>query len=180
MVTIKKNIIITGQPGIGKTTLIKKLSEELKIYNPIGFYTNEIRKNGIRKGFGLVTLDGGEGLLSYINIKSPYRVGKYRVDVSGFERFINLIPFLNSDSKLIIIDEIGKMECFSARFNRLIWEILNSENLLIATVALKGKGLIEKIKRRDDIILFEITHENRDYLLEEILEKIKKYLSEKS
>lgn len=165
----KKNILLTGLPGVGKTTLIKKLSSELSGLNPAGFYTEEIREGGVRKGFDLVSLDGRRGLLSHVEIESPYRVGRYRIDVKGFEDFLDSITFFAPETCLIIIDEIGKMECLSPKFKRLIKEILNSEKILIVTIALKGGGLIEEMKRRDDIRLFEITEKNRDSLLSEIL-----------
>ena len=166
---LKKNILLTGLPGVGKTTLVKKLSEELSDLHPVGFYTEEIREEGVRKGFGLTSLEGKRGLLSHIEINSPYRVGRYRVDVKGFEDFLEGISFLNPETSLIIIDEIGKMECFSHTFRKMIHDILNSEKVLIATIALKGSGLIEEIKKRDDIKLFEVTQNNRGSLLSEIL-----------
>jgi nucleoside-triphosphatase len=165
----KKNILLTGLPGIGKTTLMKKLSEALHAQHPVGFYTEEISVGGVRKGFGLISLDGKRGLLSHIDINSPYRVGKYKVDVKGFEEFLEGSLFLNPETSLIIIDEIGKMECFSHKFRRMINEILDSEKMLIATIALKGDGLIEEIKGRDDIKFFEMTKNNRGSLLSEIL-----------
>ena len=168
-----KNILITGVPGIGKTTLIKKLAEELKGHRPVGFYTEEIREGGVRKGFELLSLDRRKGILSHTEIKSPSRVGKYRVDVKRFEDFLGLIPFLNPETSLIIIDEIGKMECLSDKFKGLIKELLDSEKLVIATIALKGGGIIEDIKKRADIRLFEITHYNRESLPSMILREIK-------
>jgi nucleoside-triphosphatase len=170
----KKNILLTGLPGVGKTTLIRRLSEELKNLHPAGFYTEEIREEGVRKGFELISLDGKKGLLSHVEIKSPYRVGKYKVDVKGFEGFLDSIAFFAPETKLIIIDEIGKMECLSLEFKRLIKEILNSEKMIIATIAFKGSGLIEEIKKRNDVRLFEITEKNRDSLLPEILSYLKK------
>ncbi len=175
MALTKKDILITGIPGIGKTTLIRKLSEELKDFHPAGFYTSEVREKGIRKGFELISLDGGKGLLSHIDIKSPYRIGKYRVDIKGFEDFLDSIPFLDPATRLIFIDEIGKMELLSDKFIRLLKEILNSEKVVIATISLKGDGLIAETKRRDNIRLFEITKNNRDSLLSEILKEIKKF-----
>jgi nucleoside-triphosphatase len=166
---IRKNVLITGFPQVGKTTLIKKLSEELSDLHPVGFYTEEIREEGIRKGFELISLDEKRGLLSHIGINSPYRVGKYKVDVKGFEEFLEGIPFLNPETSLIIIDEIGKMECFSHKFRRVINDIINSEKVFIATIALKGGGFIEEIKGRDDIKFFEMTKNNRGSLLSEIL-----------
>ena len=170
----KKNILLTGLPGVGKTTLIRRLSEELKNLHPAGFYTEEIREEGVRKGFELIGLDGKKGLLSHVEIKSPYRVGKYKVDVKGFEGFLDSIAFFAPETKLTIIDEIGKMECLSPEFKRLIKEILDSEKMVIATIAFKGSGLIEEIKKRNDVRLFEITERNRDSLLSEIFSYLKK------
>ncbi|MBM4140538.1 MAG: NTPase [Nitrospira sp.] len=167
-------MLITGLSGVGKTTLIKNLSEELKDFRPVGFYTTEIREKGIRKGFELISLDGIKGILSHVDIKSHYKVGKYSVNIEGFETFLESIPFFNSATSLIIIDEIGKMECFSSKFRKLIKEILNSEKVLIATIALKGEGFIREIKNRNDIKSFEITQGNRDYLLlVEVLKVVK-------
>ena len=111
-----KHILITGSPGIGKTTLIKRLFEEAAVLHPVGFYTEEIREGGIRRGFKLVGHDGREGILSHVDISSRYKVGKYRVDVTGFDRFLDTLKISESNSGLVIIDEIGKMECFSRKF----------------------------------------------------------------
>ena len=169
---MKKNILVTGLPGVGKTTLIKKLAEVLNDLNPIGFYTAEIREDTIRRGFELIDLDGRKGLLSHIDIKSPYRVGKYKVDIKGFENFLQTIPFLDPSTRLIVIDEIGKMECYSDQFKKLISGLFDSEKQVIATIALKGSGFIEEVKRRQDIKLFELTQGNRDSLLSDILKEV--------
>jgi len=168
---IKKNILITGLPGVGKTTLIKKLSEELKHLHPAGFYTEEIREAGQRKGFELISLNGKRGLLSHKDIKSPYRVGEYKVDIESFENLLDSVPFFDPSNRLIVIDEIGKMECFSDPFKNLLKKIFNSGKLVIATVAMKGRGLITETKERQDIKLFEMTKDNRDSLPFEILKE---------
>jgi nucleoside-triphosphatase len=172
MKALKKNILITGAPGVGKTTLIGKFAEELNDFQPVGFITTEIRDHGTRKGFELISLSGNKGILSHINIKSPYRVGKYKVNLKGFEAFLNSLPFRNDSVNIIIIDEIGKMECFSNFFINIIREILDSAKVLLATVSLKGSGLIAEIKKRDDIELFVLRKDNRNSLTSDVLAKI--------
>jgi nucleoside-triphosphatase len=165
----RKNLLITGPPGIGKTTLVKKLSEKFPHSHSAGFYTEEIREKGVRKGFSLMSLHGAKSILSHVDTKSPYRVGKYGVDVTNFEKFLDAIPFLDPDTDLIILDEIGKMECFSRKFKKLIVQLLDSRKSVIATIALSGEGFIEAVKRRDDLKLFMLTQNNRDSIISEIL-----------
>jgi nucleoside-triphosphatase len=168
----RKNLLITGHPGVGKTTLIVKLAEVIRDFHPAGFYTTEIREEGLRKGFELVSLAGRRGLLSHIDIKSSKRIGKYKVNIEGFEDFLESIPFFKPKTHFIIIDEIGKMECLSDKFKRLLGEILDSEKWMIGTIAFKGGGLIAEVKERGDAKIFEITEKNRGYLLLEILREL--------
>ena len=163
------NILITGLPGCGKTTLFRHLVKELRHLEPVGFYTREIKEGGVRKGFTLNGLDGTGGLLAHVDLPGRFRVGRYGVDAAGFDNFIKCIPFSDPTTRLIMIDEIGKMECFSKRFITLISELLESKHLFIATVAMKGGGLIAEIKKRSDIELFEVTRKNQDNIIRQVL-----------
>jgi nucleoside-triphosphatase len=112
----KKNFLATGTPGVGKTTIVHTLCKQLASFNPGGFYTEEMRKGGIRKGFALVSLDGKRSVLSHVNVKSSDRVGKYGVDVKSFETFLDSLHLKGTAGSLLVMDEIGKMECFSTAF----------------------------------------------------------------
>ncbi len=157
-----KNILITGVPGVGKTTLIRKLADSLSSLSPVGFYTEEIRRGDVREGFALVSLDGSRQPLAHVRIAGVHKVGKYGVDVKGFEAFLERLDFFNPANKLIVIDEIGKMECLSVKFKELLREIFDSEKTVLATIALKGTGIIKSLKRRPDVTLFTVTPRNRN------------------
>lgn len=84
---MKKNILLTGLPGIGKTTLIKEIISEISKEKICGFYTQEIRNDeGKRVGFVIKGLEGKEGILAYVEAKSHYKVGKYKVLLKDLEQ----------------------------------------------------------------------------------------------
>lgn len=164
-----KNYLITGLPGCGKTILIKKLAHELREFGPVGFFTEEVREHGARKGFKLSSLEGMEaGRLAHVDIAGPPKVGKYGVDLPGFEHFLGKLLLTGPLARLVIIDEIGKMECLSARFRDLVGSLLDGPVPLIATIALKAGGFIEAVKRRREVQIFEVTERNREKLVQEI------------
>ena len=79
---MKKNILLTGQPGVGKTTAILKIIQHLRSGTAAGFWSREIRNREKRVGFSIETLTGKRGILAHVDISSQYKVGKYSVNVS--------------------------------------------------------------------------------------------------
>ena len=79
---MRQVILSTGDPGCGKTTLIQHVLAELSV--PAGgFYTQEVREGGTRKGFEIITLDGRRAILAHVNIRGPKKVGKYGVNLAA-------------------------------------------------------------------------------------------------
>uniref|UniRef100_A0A2A4IUN2 AAA+ ATPase domain-containing protein n=1 Tax=Heliothis virescens TaxID=7102 RepID=A0A2A4IUN2_HELVI len=136
--------LLTGEPGVGKTTLTKKLSTDIssKGIQTTGFYTEEVRKGRSREGFDVVTLDGTRGRLardqSLLTEPIKHKVGKYGVLIQEFEKVA--LPLLvkpdNSQQHLLVIDEIGKMEFFSEPFKTAIRTIFSpsSNCVVLATI----------------------------------------------
>ena len=166
---MSNNVLITGMPGVGKTTLVRKITDVLD--GVAGFHTQEIREGGARKGFRLVTFDGHEQVLSHVNIRSPHRVSKYGVDVEGFEEFLRE-RFDVSGASVVVIDEIGKMECLSPLFQSKVRGILADPVPAVFTIARKGCGFIAEVKARADVKTFEVTRANRDGLADEIISQL--------
>ena len=176
---MQNNILITGKPGCGKTTLFKKILRELGPINLVGFYTDEIRKSGYRKGFLLKSFDGNSKILAHVGLKGNVKVGKYGVDIAGFEKFFEQLNFSDPSIELIGIDEIGKMECFSEKFVRLLIDILDCDRMVLATIAQEGGGVISRIKERPDIRLFEITKDTQDLAFDNIIQLLQYLLTKK-
>jgi nucleoside-triphosphatase len=166
-------LFLTGNPDVGKTTLIRAIVERLEEVTCAGFYTEEKRQRGQRIGFRVVTLDGQEGSLASLGGLRP-TVGKYSIHVEAFEKLV--LPNLDTaitPADLYVIDEIGKMELLSRHFRSRITELLAQPTNILATIAKRGRGFIEQIKGRTDIEMIEVTRNNRDELPEELARKIK-------
>jgi len=175
---VTRHILLTGLPGVGKTTVIKQLANSLTTYHPEGFFTQEIRdEKGGRKGFELVTFDGRRQLLSHVNLPGPFRVGRYGVDLAGFEKLLETIDLPHSSSGVVILDEIGKMECMSQRFMQEVDALLDSSKMVIATVALKGGGFPAKVKHRPDCRVVTVNLHNRSTLAGTLAPEIATILS---
>jgi len=173
-----KNILITGLPGVGKTELLKKLSVIFKEFNPAGFFTSAIVENGERVGLEIENLNGDIMTFAHISMKSKHSMGKFKIDIKGFEDFLQQVMLKEKKTGLYFIDEICKAECESKKFSKLIVELLNSDKPLIATIPDKGTGLISEIRKRDDVRLFELTQHNQEQKLKELTMVIRDLLLE--
>jgi nucleoside-triphosphatase len=171
MTSESAKILLTGLPGCGKTTAVMKIIERLNCEKVAGFYTQEIRQADKRKGFRWTRLDGATGILAHVDIKGHFKVGKYGVDVAGFEKpVISVLDIEQSDAELFVIDEIGKMECLSGKFVAAVRRLFISDKSVLATVAQKGKGLISEVKKYPDIRIFNLTKQGHDETIAEILQ----------
>ena len=164
------NILLTGPPRSGKSTLIQKVVKKIK-RPATGFFTRELREKGKRVGFLIDTLDGKAGLLAHQNIKSNYRVGKYKVNLEDLDQIAVPAMIPCSANQVVVIDEIGKMECFSRLFKETLLRVLSAESQVIGSIAIKGDHFIQAIKNRDDVTLISITEDTRDLALELFLQE---------
>lgn len=161
------NVLITGNPGVGKTTIVQRSIALLANFESAGFYTVEVRESGSRVGFDIVTLDGKRGILARVSSGAVPRVGRYTVDVRAFESLA--LPSLWEGAGLYVVDEIGRMECFSVKFVERIHELLNDRSRLLATVAAKAGGFPAEMRGRNDVVVLQATVDNRDLLPQQIV-----------
>lgn len=170
---MKQVYLLTGRPGTGKTSLIKQAVAGMK-GKAGGFYTEEIRSQGVRQGFRLVTLDGQVAVLAHIDIHSPYRVSKYGVDIDSLDKVgVSALRKAARECDLVVIDEIGKMELFSANFREAVLQIIDSGKRVLGTIMLNPNWWADAIKRRPEVNLITVTRANHPEVLEEVISWLK-------
>ena len=165
------NVLVTGPPRSGKSTLIEKVVQSIN-RPATGFFTQELREKGRRVGFSITTLQGKTGVLAHQSIRSTFRVGKYGVNLEDLDQIPVPSMLPSSLDQIVVVDDIGKMECFSRLFKETLIQVLSSDNLVIGSVAIKGDRFIQSIKKRDDVSLISISQNTRDSALKLFMQEI--------
>ena len=163
------NLLITGKPGVGKTTLVMNVVQRLR--GPLrlaGFTTAEVRDpSGERTGFQILTVEGQQAALARAGLRSSVHVGRYGVNLEAFER-LALPELARRDVDLMVIDEIGKMECASDRFCRSVEDALDAPVNVLAVLGIASLPFLQSVRRRPDVELLTLTERNRDALVVEL------------
>ena len=168
----RKNMVLTGPPGCGKTTIVRRVVGSLQNRRLAGFYTQEICQHGQRAGFAAVGPDGQLVTLAHVDFRGKNRVGRYGVDLASFDAIVHKeLGRSFEEVDLFVIDEIGKMECLSAVFIETVARLLDSPVNVLATVAVKGGGFIAEAKARHDVETITVTAANRHNLPDELVRR---------
>jgi nucleoside-triphosphatase len=163
-------ILLTGRPGIGKTTVIQKV---VAAGIPLagGFLTEEIREPAGRVGFRVKDIHSGkEGVLAHVRRKRAPKVGKYGVDVA-FDRIgVGALHEAVRRQGCVIIDEIGKMELCSKAFRAAVTAVMGSGQPVLATVPVHRHPFLDALREREDVTVIEVTRSSRDDLPPRVVE----------
>ncbi|MFH1222202.1 MAG: NTPase [Candidatus Micrarchaeota archaeon] len=161
-----RNFFITGLPKAGKTTVLRKVVEELKKRGVKvgGFITPDQSEHGTRQGFWVQDLRTGQVAELASTKGGGPRVGRYEVKVGSFESIA--IPAMNAKADVIIIDEIGRMEMKSRKFVDLLDKVLESKTPVIASI---NEEFVATYGFSGEIFL--VTPTNREDVYMELLAK---------
>ena len=173
--TMTRILILTGAPGVGKTTVLTKIVDAMKAKGMSvgGMVSREVRKDNVRVGFEIVDLTSGKhGWLAHVNGSGP-QIGKYHVNLADLYKVgTAAISQALENCSIIAIDEIGPMELFSEKFKQAASQALESKKQLLMVVHGKAKApLVTQVKRRADVEIFNVTFSNRETLPEKLIQR---------
>jgi nucleoside-triphosphatase len=169
---MSKIILLTGPPGCGKTTLIRRIVDAIQM--PAGgFYTREIREQGVRKGFEIITLDGQRGTLAHVGIRSTKKISKYGVDLAALDSLaVAAIEEAVAEQRLVVIDEIGPMEILSDRFCHAVIQALESPSFVLGAIAKRSMPFTDRVKSMPGVKVIEVLRGEWDRLLSDVLDML--------
>jgi nucleoside-triphosphatase len=168
------NVLITGRPGCGKSTLINRLiaAARQKGMKVGGISTPEFRlSTGKRGGFLIQNIaTGDEKIMASIELSSSVSVGRYGVNLNAIRDIgIEAIVTAVSKADLVVIDEIGKMELAVPEFLSSVNAALDSSKPVVGTIGLRlSTPEIIRMKNRSDLTLILLTPENRNHVYQKI------------
>ena len=167
-------LLLEGRPGIGKTTVARRLLALLQETGvPVGgFTTGELRTGGRREGFVVEAVSGAREVLAHVDLPGPPRVGRYGVDLAALERVA--LPALREPGAggVVVVDELGRMELASAAFRAAVVELLGRDVAVVATVQRARHRFTDALKRRPDIRVVRVTEATRDGLPEQLVDRL--------
>ncbi len=161
-----KTLLLTGHPGCGKTTVIRKVIDALG-ERAGGFYTEEIFGPGGRKGFRLITLAGKEAVLAHKDLRGPKvpRVGRYGVVMKVLEAVgVAALRAALQAGQIIVVDEIGKMELLSPAFRDTLLQAILGPSPVLGTIIYKPHPHADLLKMLAQVTLWEVNQRTRDDL----------------
>lgn len=171
-----RHVLLAGRPGVGKTTVVRRTADRLAGagVDVAGFYTEEVRDaDDRRRGFRGVPLGAGEAVtIADVEIDGEPRVSRYGVDVDAIDRLSDAALDPAAEADLVVVDEIGKMECLSRVFVERVRGLLDGRRPVLATVGAGGGGFRQEVRRRTDVELWRVTEGNRDRLPGELARRL--------
>lgn len=173
-------VLLTGLPGVGKTTMVKKIADNLvaRGLKVAGITTSEVRENGQRIGFRITDLSTGEeGWLARKESSGGPRTGSYRIVMDDLERIgvEALRKLIRGGIDFAIVDEVGPMEMTSSSFRSSLGEVFHGSQATLVTVKL-GSRYEEIDAIRNECLQLELTSSNREEVYANLTDQINHWM----
>ena len=169
-------LLLTGPPGVGKSTVVSKVVLRLKSAGVIvgGCTTAEKKSGGTRVGFEVRDLTSGRtGELASVTSKFGPKVGRFRVNLTDLAGVGAAgVEAAAASSELVVIDEVGPMELVSPEFRRAVARCMDAGKPLLAVVHERLEDDILSALRSKAESLTVLTVENRDDVADDLASRL--------
>ena len=173
-----KNLFLTGDLHVGKSTIVRNVLNRLKITAISGYRTEAIFENGKKVGFKMISFSGEEKLFAHIDFKNGDRFGDFRVQSEVFETFgVEILTRSVERNKLIVIDEIGAMEKRAEKFRGAIHACLDSPLPVLGVFQQRAGWAQKMLKERNDSEIFEVNRTNRQFVEDSVYQVMREIIA---
>ncbi len=169
---------ISGLFGVDKTESLKKIIEMLNEegISVGGLLTEPIMEDNRIVGYQVMNWRTKEkAILAHLHLDSSVNIDGYNVDIENLEEVgVKAIEDAALRDDVILVDEAGKMHVQSERFNEVVKAVFEVDKPLILTFHKKSRNkLLQDVRKRDDVRIFELTEINKGILPHKVVELIK-------
>jgi len=104
-----------------------------------------------------VTLEGETAVLAHVDFPGPFQVGKYGVDVAALDTVgVQALRKAIEEKRLVVVDEIGKMELFSTAFREAVAQAVERGRVL-ASIMLAPHPVADRVKALPQVRVLLLT-----------------------
>lgn len=169
--------VIIGQSNTGKSYLMDSLVEKLGL-RAVGYRMHSIQFENEFKGYYIHSIDDVEGYHNNIPVqtvlKSRHRINLTEVyDTFGVLCLTDVLNKPTDEYDCIILDELGRGEDASPAFVKKINEILDSDATVFVLMKNVVSPLISDIRKRNDVLLYDMDNMSQDEIELNIESKLK-------
>lgn len=167
------NLFLTGKIGVGKSTILKNVLKAMDL--SVGGYITTRIFEGYYRRYIVKSLCDTEEEHTIIRVDS--RDNSKERFVKAFENgVVSILDKSLENSDLIVLDELGCSESDIIAFTSKVFQLLDSEKIVFGVLKDDDCRFLNDIKSRNDITIVTITKENRNYVLEEIIDILEKFI----
>jgi len=171
-----KNFLLTGPKKIGKSTILSRVFEFFPTVSIGGVVTEPVENNGgITTGYQIRDYNNQQlkKIFAHIDWKKATRMAQFGVNPEVFNTYgKSWIEMALFNYQIIVIDELGFMESQAFEFQQAVFECLDSSQIVCGVIKQKANPFLQKITDRSDVLISQVTTENRaslvDYLVKQI------------
>lgn len=141
---------------------------------PSGFQTLEYLVNGAFRGYRLHGLGRTpEDLGNDVPVSVFLRRKLHLPVTESFEIFgTALLELAREDGGFILMDELGIFERAAVAFRQEVVDCLNSDCHVLGVLQKADDPFLEEILNRLDVLVFTVTEENRNHLVQSVLDAL--------